>query len=301
DVIGVISPASSPDDFSKLNKGVDYLEKLGYRVEFGKNVGKERGFLAGEDEQRLEDIHDMFKNKQVKAIFTIRGGYGSPRLLDKINYNIIKKNPKIFVGYSDITALQLSFYHKAGLITFGGPMIAVDFWDEISEYTEEIFWRTITSTKKIGKLQNPNEEKFYVLNKGRGEGRILGGNLSIMSAMVGTDYFPNFRDKILLLEEVNEPPYKIDRMFNHLKLAKVFRDSKGIILGRFVNCYESDKTKKTLNLNEVIVDYFNDNSSPVIYNVKHGHIKENITIPYGAKCKVNASRGFVEITESAVS
>jgi muramoyltetrapeptide carboxypeptidase len=301
DVIGIISPASSPEDLSKINSGVSYLEKLGYRVEVGKNVGSQEGYLAGSDEQRLNDLHEMFKNKFIKAIFSVRGGYGSGRLLDKINYNLIRNNPKIFVGYSDINALQLAFFSKTGLITFAGPMVAVDFHDEVSAFTEEVFWRTITSNKKIGKLQNPRREKFYLLNKGRASGRILGGNLSLLNSLIGTEYLPKLKGAILLLEDIHEAPYRIDRMLNQLRLAKLFKQINGVILGHFVDCVEQDPTKKSFTLNEVIVEYFQNQKLPVLYNIKHGHIKDNITIPYGIRCVLNATRGFIEIPENAVS
>ena len=276
------------------------MESLGYRVEVGENVGKKHGYLAGSDEERLLDFHNMFGNKNIKAIFCVRGGYGSGRLLDKINYSLIKKNPKIFVGYSDITALQLALYKKSGLITFAGPMLATDFNGEINGFAEENFWRVLTSTKKIGKLYNPNKEKFYVLKPGRAEGNILGGNLAVLASIMGTGYFPGFKNSILLLEEIGEVPYKIDRFLNQLKLAKIFNQINGVILGRFVDCYETDKSKSTIKLNEVIEHYFSKLEVPVIYNFSHGHIRENITIPVGINCKLNSSRCFVEITESAV-
>ncbi len=300
DVIGIISPASSTDDITKVNHGVEYLEKLGYRVEVGKNVGQESGYLAGTDAQRVSDLHEMFKNKSIKAIFSIRGGYGSGRLLDKIDYKIIRNNPKIFVGYSDINALQMAFFAKTGLVTFAGPMVAVDFHDEVSKFTEEVFWRTITSNKKIGRIKNPRNEKIYLLNKGRAVGRILGGNLSLFTSLNGTEYFPKLKDTILILEDINEAPYRIDRMLNQLRLSKVFKQVKGIILGHFVDCIEPDPNKRTFTLNEVIIEYFEGLKIPVLYNVKHGHIKENITIPYGVKCVLNASRNYIEITENAV-
>lgn len=302
EVIGIISPASSPDDLTRINRGVTYLEKLGYRVEVGKNVGSKEGYLAGSDKQRLDDLHDMFRNKNVRAIFSVRGGYGSGRLLDKIDYNLIKKNPKIFVGYSDINALQSAFFTKTGLISFAGPMVAVDFHEEVSTFTEEIFWRTITSEKKIGKLHNPRNEKFFTLNKGRGAGRIIGGNLSLLTSLMGTEYFPKMKDAILLLEDIGEAPYRVDRMLNQLRLAKFFKQINGVILGHFVDCVENDPSKASFTLNEVITQYFPSQLKlPVLYNVKHGHIKDNITIPYGVKCTLNASLGFIEITENAVS
>lgn len=301
DVIGIISPASSTDDITKVNRGVEYLEKLGYRVAVGKNVGQESGYLAGSDTQRIADLHEMFKNKNIKAIFSIRGGYGSGRLLDKIDYKIIRNNPKIFVGYSDINALQMAFFAKTGLITFAGPMVAVDFHDEVSKFTEEVFWRTITSNRAIGRIKNPRNEKIYVLNKGRAVGRILGGNLSLLTSLNGTEYFPKLKDAILLLEDINEAPYRIDRMLNQLRLSKVFKQIKGIILGHFVDCIEPDPNKRTFTLNEVIIEYFQGLKIPVVYNLKHGHVKDNITIPYGLKCVLNASRDYVEISENAVS
>jgi muramoyltetrapeptide carboxypeptidase len=302
DVIGIISPASSPNDLSKVNSGVQYLEKLGYRVEVGKNVGLKEGYLAGSDKQRLDDLHDMFRNKNVNAILSVRGGYGSARLLDKIDYNLIKKNPKIFVGYSDINALQAAFYAKTGLVTFSGPMLAVDFHEEVSAFTEEIFWRTITSNKKIGKLKNPRNEKFYTLNKGRASGRIIGGNLTLLVSLMGTEYFPKLKDAILLLEDINEAPYRIDRMLNQLRLAKLFKQIKGVVLGHFVDCIEPDLSKVTFSLNDVIIEYFQKQLKlPVLYNIKHGHVKDNITIPFGVKCILNASLGTLEISESGVS
>jgi len=303
DVIGIISPASSPKDLTRIEKGVNYLEKLGYRVEVGKNVNNIHGYLAGTDEERLEDLHAMFQNKDVKAIINVRGGYGSGRLLDKIDYNLIKKNPKIFVGYSDITALQMAFLKKTGLVTFAGPMLAVDFWkEEVNSFTEEFFWNIITSSKKIGKLKNPDNENFYTLTKGRGEGNLIGGNLSLFVSLLGTQYLPNFKNSVLMFEEVGEEPYRIDRMFYQLKYASNnFKDVEGIIIGRFVDCYIKDKENPSLSLNDVISDYFEGLKIPVIYNVKHGHIEQNLTIPFGPKTKLNATHNLIEIVESAVS
>ncbi|MCP5061789.1 MAG: LD-carboxypeptidase [Ignavibacteriae bacterium] len=300
DVIGIISPASSPSDTTKIEQGVKYLEKLGYRVEVGEHVGREHGYLAGSDDERLSDLHSMFANKNINAIFSVRGGYGSGRLLNEINYSLIKRNPKIFVGYSDITALQSAIIKKTGLVTFAGPMLATDFSGEVNEYTEENFWKILTSQKKIGKLYNPNREKFCSLNSSRGEGNIIGGNLAVFNSLMGTEYFPKFQNSILLLEDIGEVPYKIDRMFNQLKLAKAFNQTQGVILGRFVDCYDEDKSDKTIKLNEVVENYFGNLKIPVLYNFSHGHIKENLTIPIGINCKLNTSRGFVEITESAV-
>jgi muramoyltetrapeptide carboxypeptidase len=300
DLIGIISPASSPEDLTKIEKGVHYLEGLGYRVEVGSNVGQNIGYLAGSDEQRVQDLHYMFSKKQVKAIICIRGGYGSPRLLDKINYSLIKKHPKIFVGYSDITALQMAFYKKAGLITFAGPMLAVDFGGEISKFTEEMFWAIISSHKKFGKIKNPDNEKFFVLKHGKISGELLGGNLSMLVSLLGTEYLPAIENKILILEEINEAPYRIDRMLNQLRLSGAIQKIRGVVLGSFVDCYEVDQYKKSLTLNEVIDDYFGKLKKPVIYNFKHGHITDNITVAFGIRYRINTEESSIEMIESAV-
>ncbi len=300
DVIGIISPASAPDEFSRVEKGVKYLESLGYRVKVGDHVGKNHGYLAGKDEERLTDLHSMFKDKNVKAIFNVRGGYGAFRLLDKIDYRLIKNNPKIFVGYSEITSLQMAFFQKAGLITFAGPMVAVDFFDEISPYTTENFWATITSNKKLGKIKYSETDKMPFLQKGNASGRIVGGNLAVFTALLGTEYFPNLTGKILMIEDIGELPYRVDRMLNQLRLSGAFKKVKGIILGRFVDCNEHDPEKKTLTLGEVIQDYIGSLKVPSIYTFPHGHIKDLVTIPFGIKVNLNASKGSVEFAESAV-
>jgi muramoyltetrapeptide carboxypeptidase len=301
EVIGLITPGSSPDDLMKIELSIKYFEKIGYKVELGKNVGKYHGYLAGSDDERVSDLEYMFSKKDVKAIICIRGGYGSPRLLDKINYRIIRDNPKIFVGYSDITALQLAFFAKTGLVTFAGPMAAVDFSNDVSSYTEELFWAIITSNKKLGKIKLPDDEKLASFNKNHAKGRIIGGNLALIISIMGTEYLPQFKDKILLLEDIGELPYRVDRMLNQLKLAKIYSKLNGIILGSFVDCYEHDPMKKTLTLGEVVDDYIGKLKLPVIYNFPHGHIKDNVTVPWGISVKINASKASVEFDENAVS
>ncbi|MFO7445254.1 MAG: LD-carboxypeptidase [Ignavibacteriaceae bacterium] len=301
DTIGIISPASSPDDLSRTESGVKYFEKLGYRVEVGKHVGKFHGYLAGTDEERIEDIHNMFKNKDVKAIIAVRGGYGTLRLLDKIDFKIIKNNPKIFVGYSDITALQMAMFAKTGLVTFAGPMVAVDFYDEVSPYTEESFWELLTNNKKPGKIAFPEGEKIFEISKGKVRGRVIGGNLALVASLAGTDYLPDMKEKILFLEDTAEAPYRIDRMLTQLKLAKVFKHVKGVILGAFTDCVESNPEKRTLTLGEVIEDHFAKLKIPVVYNFPHGHVKNNFTLPLGVQISLNTGRHIIEITESAVS
>lgn len=301
ELIGIVSPASSPDDYLRVEKGVKYLEKNGYKVTVGKNVGKYNGYLAGTDEERLDDLHKLFKNKEVRAIICVRGGYGAPRMLDKIDYPLIKANPKIFVGYSDITALQMAFLKQTGLVTFAGPMLAVDLYDEVNSYTEDFFWRMLTSEKKMGKVELPENENIFKLTKGSGKGVLVGGNLALIASSIGTAYLPSFKDAILFLEDVGELPYRIDRMLSQVKLSGILKEISGVILGSFTDCNEHDPMKKTLSLGEVIDGYFGSLKIPVVYNFPHGHIPEKATLPFGVRVKVNATNETVEYTEGAVT
>jgi len=301
DVIGFISPASSPNDLTRIEKGVKYFESMGYRVEVGTNVGKYYGYLAGTDRERADDIHHMFGKRGVKAIICLRGGYGTPRLMRFLNYDLIKNNPKIFIGYSDITTLQTAILRKTKLVTFAGPMVAVDFWDTIDPYMEENFWKAVTSTKKIGRVKMPNADyKMEFKGKENAEGTIIGGNLTHFAVLLGSKYFPKLKNNILLLEDVDESPYRIDRYFTQLFNCKVFKEVNGLILGQFTDCEEKDPEKRTLNLAEAMEDYLKELTIPVIRNFPHGHVKENFTIPLGTNVRMNMKKGYVEFTESGV-
>jgi muramoyltetrapeptide carboxypeptidase len=298
DVIGIISPSSPVDNIKKLESSVNYFEKQGYRVVTGANTGKRNGYLAGTDKERVDDIHKMFLNKKIKMIICLRGGYGAGRLLDKIDYSIIKNNPKIFCGYSDITVLQNAFLKMTGIVTFAGPMAAVDFSNEISPFTEENFWRTITNKDPVI-VKIPGSEILISLHKGIGSGRLIGGNLSLFSSLTGLKYLPDPRGKILMLEDVGEVPYRIDRMLNQMRLSGYLGSVNGIVLGGFTDCEESDSERKTLTLADVMHDYFGKGLSvPALANLSHGHIKDNLTVPIGIKVRVNANKNSIEFLES---
>ena len=298
DVIGIISPSSPVSDKAKLEAGVSYFKKMGYRVKVGNNAMKEWGYLAGTDEERVEDIHNMFLDHEVKLIICLRGGYGASRLLDKIDYSIIKNNPKIFCGYSDITVLQNAFFNKTGLVTFAGPMVGVDFYKDIREFTERNFWNAVTSSELI-RIYDPCGEKLGSYQGGIAEGRLIGGNLSLFSTLIGTEYLPEPEGKILFLEEVGEVPYRIDRMLNQLRLSGFLGKIKGVILGSFTDCMESNPQRKSLKLEEVMEDYFIKNiHAPVLYNLKLGHINDNLTIPLGVNVRINGTNCNIDLLES---
>jgi muramoyltetrapeptide carboxypeptidase len=194
----------------------------------------------------------------------------------------------------------MAFLQKANLITFAGPMVVPNFSKEISRYTEENFWRMISATKKNRKFKLPDIDKPSSLNSGIVSGILIGGNMAVFVSLVGTRFLPDLKNKILFLEEINEPPYKIDRMLNQLKLSNVLKKVRGIILGSFTDCIETDKDKKTLTLQEVLEDYFRNLRIPVMHSFPHGHKKDFVTLAIGSKIKLNAMKGFVEFTESGV-
>ncbi|MCX8009530.1 MAG: LD-carboxypeptidase, partial [Ignavibacteria bacterium] len=202
--------------------------------------------------------------------------------------------------YSDITSLQLAIFSRCGLVSFSGPMVAVEMYNGMDPFTEENFWRMITSNKVFGKMKNPAGEKICTLVKGKAKGRIIGGNLSMIASILGTPYLPKFDRTILITEDIDEKPYRIDRFFAQMKYLKIFDKISGLVLGNFTDCEETDQSKKSLTLNEVVYDYFSKMKKPVIYNFIYGHVKVKSTIPIGINAKLDANKGELEVLENCV-
>jgi muramoyltetrapeptide carboxypeptidase len=301
DLIGIVSPASAPSAQEKIDKGVQYLEHLGYRVKIGKYVMAQHGYLAGTDEQRAEDLNDMLRDRAVRAVFAIRGGYGTPRLLHFVDYKAVRRDPKILVGYSDLTGLQLALYKKAGLVTFSGPMLGVEMWNSIDPFTEEHFWRVITSSARIGFLKNPDGEPLISNTRGRVSGRLLGGNFSLLASLLGTPYLPDLRHAVLVLEDVDEAPHRVDRMFTQLFHAGITSTINGLVLGAFTDCVPSDPSKPHLTIGQVIEDALQRLPCPVLSNLQYGHIAKKVTLPLGVRAVLDARRGTLKLEEGAVS
>lgn len=282
DKIGIIAPASPVFDKDKIERGVNILKEIGFNVALGNSCFQRYGFLAGDDKVRVNDINEFFMDKSIDAIICLRGGYGTIRILDMIDYEIIKNNPKIFCGYSDITALHLAIYKNTKLVTFHGPMVASDI-SENDDFTIKNFIDCVTGNIK---------GKFYTLNainKKDVEGRILGGNLSMICSLLGTAYENSFKDKILFIEDIDEKPYKIDRMLYQLKLCGIFDKVKAVILGQFTNCEDEDKDK-SLSFNQVIYDFFSKIQLPIYFGFLAGHDKRKITIPLNLKIKIENNK-----------
>jgi muramoyltetrapeptide carboxypeptidase len=299
DLIGIISPASRIMDPARIDKGIAYLERLGYRTAPGEHILKTYGYLAGTDEERVADLHRMFAHPEVKAIMCVRGGYGTPRLLSLVDYRLIARNPKIFVGYSDITSLQLALWKKCGLVTFQGPMVGVDLPEQMDRYTEELFWRLLTSPKKAGSVV-PADITPLTIRKGKGSGRLLGGNLAHLTAIMGTIFQPSFKDALLFMEDIGEEPYRIDRMMTQLRDARVFEQVKGILAGQFTDCEIKDPAKPTLTVDEVFRENGAASTAPFLAHLPFGHEARKMTVPLGIRARLDAGAGTVEFLEGAV-
>ncbi len=300
DVIGLIAPASTPSSEEKILKGALYLEQLGYRVKCGKHIRTIYGYLAGSDNERASDFNEMVHDKNVKAIFAIRGGYGTPRLLQMIDYRALKAHPKIIVGYSDLTALQLAILRKIGLITFSGPMTGSDMWRDFNPYTEERFWRILTSNKKIGVLDNPDDEPLIILRHGKAYGRLVGGNLSLVSCLMGTPFQPPMKNSILVLEDIEESPYRVDRILAQLLNAGILHKLEALIFGKFTDCVPGNPDDPHLTIDQVQEEFAQKIECPAVMNFQYGHIPRKLTIPLGLKARIDTKREKIEILESGV-
>jgi muramoyltetrapeptide carboxypeptidase len=300
DVIGVVAPAGPIPDPARIDAGVRYLERMGYRVLPGKHIHQVAGYLAGNDRERIDDLHAMFRNKHVRAIFCLRGGYGSPRLLSRLDYQLIRKHPKLLVGYSDITALQLALWKKCRLVTFHGPMVVSDMAGVIDPLTEESFWPLVTEPGKHELLQRQSMPRHDALRPGRARGIILGGNLSLIAALMGTPFLPSFRASLLALEEIGEEPYRIDRMLNQLSQAGILPSARAILCGQFTDCGPKDTSHPSASVNEILEQHSAALRKPFLTNLPFGHVSAKVTLPFGVSAIVDAASGSIRLLENAI-
>ncbi len=283
DTIAIISPSGYVSYQEKFEKAVSYFENLGYNVKIFPNAKNRNDYLAGTDEERLFDLEAAFCDKEAKMIMTARGGYGAARIIDKIDYKVIKNNPKIFCGYSDITAFHSAIYKKTGLITFHAPFALADFGSEnIDKYTEKSFWERIcaNNSEKI-----ENAFTYTPINDGKIEGELVGGNLCVLTSILGSGFEPDFKNKILYIEDVNEPLYKIDRMLAQLRLNGVFKQIKGLLAGGF----SSDEN----GFEEKVIELLKEYDIPSGYGFSATHETPKATLPLNIKYEVDFGTGEI--------
>ena len=298
DTIGVIAPASCGNTETTA-AGVEWLEKTGFRIKLGKTVSLENGYLAGSDAARAADINSMFAADDIDGIICLRGGYGTMRLLNLIDYDTIKKHPKVFVGYSDITALHTAIGQRTGLVTFHGPMAASDMGKNIPAYTWNWFLRAVTGAGPLGNITNPPDaEPFKVIASGKAAGFLAGGNLSLIAATLGTPYEIDTCGKILFMEEVSEAPYRIDRMLTQLLLAGKLQTAAGIVFDVFAG-FAPETESADFTVEEVLKDRLGSLNIPIIMNVYFGHTANKITVPLRIRAMLQTQNGRLTITESA--
>lgn len=282
DTIGIVAPAS-PSNAAAVQAGISWLESQGYRIKTGASVHQTLGFLAGSDELRAADIHRMFASPEIDGIICLRGGYGTMRLLALLDYDLIRANPKVFVGYSDITALHLSIGQRTGLITFHGPMAASDMSGGLSEHTGSAFFRAVAGNRPLGRISNPPAAPPPVfITPGRAEGRLTGGNLSLLAATLGTPYEIDTSHKIICIEEVGEAPYRIDRMLTQLLLAGKLQTAAGLVFAVCAAC-DGDDDEADFTVDQVLRERLGGLNIPVLYHLYFGHTDEKVTLPLGAK------------------
>lgn len=301
DTIGLISP-SGPLDNKSIKESINFLKQLGFNIKDGKHIYDKWGYLAGKDKDRAQDLMDMFLDTAVDMILCVRGGYGAMRILPLIDFNIIKNNPKIFAGFSDITTLINTIYEKCNIITFHSPMCNSNLHDKI---TLEGFLNVLTCGYKpftIKNSKNKSSEYFtdsIYFNGTSAKGKLVGGNLSLISSTVGTPYEINTKNKILFIEDVSEEPYQIDRMLTQLILSNKLQECAGIILGQFKNCTLPHYTR-SLTLDEVLKNRIINLGKPTLVNFQCGHSYPRLTIPIGAEIELDCIKESIHILEPVV-
>lgn len=304
DTIGLVCPAAPAYSKETVQIMVESIQALGLKVKFGKNVWKRYGYLAGTDEERASDLNEMFADITVKGILCVHGGWGCARLLPLLDYQMIKKNPKVIVGYSDVTALLLGIHAQTGLVTFHGPEGAATW----NEFTVNHFKSVLMNAEKViyenPKIMGDNltitKDRISTIVSGKARGRMLGGNLTVLCHLMGSKYVPDFKDSIFFCEDVDEPPYSMDRMITHLKLCGVLNDMRGFVFGKCSSCDVGDGGYGSLTLEDVWEDHIKPIQKPSFTGAMIGHISHKFTIPIGIEVEINADLGTIQFLESGV-
>ncbi|GGA23835.1 LD-carboxypeptidase [Okeania sp. KiyG1] len=293
DTVAVVSPATMI--YKNQLKYVNLVlgqQKL--KVKVGTHVLDRYGYLAGKDIDRAADINAMFADDEVKALVTTTGGWGSSRILPLLDYDLIRKNPKIIIGYSDITALLLAIYARSGLVTFHGPF-GTSYWNKFSVG----YLKSILFEGKAMTLQPPTNI-VETITSGKAQGQLVGGNLSVLTAMVGSNFLPDWRGKILFVEEIREDIYRVDRMLTHLSLAGILQQLEGFVFAQCTRCLDEEDNFPTLTLWQVLVDRIRPLGIPAWYGTAIGHIRDKFTVPLGVEVEIDSDRGTIKMLETAV-
>lgn len=307
DTIGLIEPASASDDPFDLTLVEEAVRAMGLVPKRAPNLAKRYGYLAGQDQERGSDITTMFADKDVRAIFAVRGGWGSARALPHVDWDVVRANPKFLLGFSDITALHMAIAAKGGAYTLHGPN-AGSAWGKSSLAS----FKEIAFDGGTPLLVNPpaNEDRLVQrrwrtvkIRGGKAQGRLLGGNLTVLTALAGTPYLPDFTGAILFLEDVDEAEYRIDRMLTQLGQAGVLKSLAGVVFGQCTTCRDPDGSGPGggFTLNSILRQHFGPLGIPAFEGSWFGHIADQFTIPQGVMAEIDADAGTLKIMEPAVA
>jgi muramoyltetrapeptide carboxypeptidase len=302
DTVELVLPATQAPDPDRIYLAKDQLEAIGFKVEIGRHAFEKYGYFAGRDRDRAEDINRAFADERIAAIICFTGGWGSPRVLQYLDYASIARNPKVIVGYSDITALINTIHQRTGLVTFHGPVGDSAF----EPYSLDNFRRAVMTSEPLGLLKPPPRKPTELVDRanrilklapGKATGPLAGGNLSMVSSLMGTPWDLDTTGAILLLEDIHEEVYRIDRMLTQLWLGGKFERVAGIVFGR---CTECDAKGPGFSLEEVLRDRLGSLGVPAISGLAFGHIEQKLTLPLGVPATVDADAGTLRIDEAAV-
>ena len=305
DTIGLVAPASSSLEDEGIRISIDLIRSLGFEVRQGAHIFDRQQYLAGEDRARADDVNKMFADDEVDAIFCLRGGYGTPRILPYLDYDLIRNNPKVLLGMSDITGILTAIHSKTGLVGFHGPNASSSFSDySLSEFKKVLANPSATTLIaaappfETGEGRVDNKNRLTYINGGIAKGRLVGGNLTLISILMGTEFEPDFRGRIVFLEDVHEAPYRIDRMLTQLRLAGKLQEAAGIAFGKFT---DADTDGNTFSLEEVLRDRTADLGIPVVRGFMIGHVRDQTVVPIGIEAELNGDAGTLRLLEPAVT
>jgi muramoyltetrapeptide carboxypeptidase len=303
--VALVAPAGPLLERDDLTRAESLCRALGYEPVLGRNTAERHGYFAGTDEQRLDDLNDALRDPEIGAIWCIRGGYGTTRILDRVDFGALRHRPKPLIGYSDITAVLNAATRHTGVITFHAPMARVSM-PPFSRWHFERVLATPEPAGRLGRLPDPpdvlvpRENRVAALRGGVAEGKLAGGNLTLLQCLVGTPHFPDLDGAILFLEDVGEDLYRVDRMLAHLRMAGTLDRLAGIAVGRFTELKRS-MSDGALGFDEVLATYFLPLGIPVAHGFPIGHIDDQWTLPLGVRARLDADRGELDLLEAAVS
>lgn len=294
-----MAPASSVE-LPHLNRGLQYLKSLGFIVKLAKNIHSKIGYFAGNAKERAEALNSLISDPDIDLIIAARGGFGTVNLLETFPYEDFKKEPKSIIGYSDITVLNLALLKKLNLVSFQGPIAAPRSWSENKEIGFRILFEILKGERMELPLDIDPQRPIYIHRQGKTRGRLIGGCLSLIQSLIGTEYLPDFKDVIFFWEDIKEEPYRLDRALTQFKMAVGYEGLKAVIVGRLKDC-EPEEPDRSFTASEVILHHFDELGIPLVMDIPFGHDDGILTIPVGIMAELDTEQKILRFLEPPVS